>query len=241
MKRIVDFIKKKYKILIPIMVVIVLLVTVYFLYREYKYDNYRNKVEETVYQYFGGNRIDYTAIVTYNLKNNIIDVSAKDKKIQYDGTPIYYKDLNKVLFPKEMSIVFPTRDGYQYRLYKYTVYEKDGETNNIYVNAKANSYSYFFLYDGEGVYFFPDEVELSIGSKKINLSPMSYVSTDGGYTLIYYDHDKDVSSVIDLGKETVMVKNDDMEINILENYFLHFGKKVLLFKPYNLDSIEKMN
>ena len=40
--------------LIPVMVVFVLLITVYFLYREYKYDNYRNKKEEEVYQYFGG-------------------------------------------------------------------------------------------------------------------------------------------------------------------------------------------
>ena len=42
-KKIKKFFLEKYKILIPIMVVFVLLITLYFLYREYKYDNYRNK------------------------------------------------------------------------------------------------------------------------------------------------------------------------------------------------------
>ena len=83
------FFHEKYKILIPIMVVFVLLITLYFLYREYKYDNYRDKRETEVYQYFGGIRTDYTAIITYNLKESIVDINPKDKKIEYDGTPIY--------------------------------------------------------------------------------------------------------------------------------------------------------
>ena len=46
MKNIVNFCREKYKILIPVMVVIVLFVTIFFLYREYKYDNTRNKEEK---------------------------------------------------------------------------------------------------------------------------------------------------------------------------------------------------
>ena len=121
MRNIVSFCKDKYKILIPIMAVIVLLVTIFFLYREYDYANTRNKKEVPVFQYFGGVKTEYTAIVTYNLKDSIVLVEAKDKKIDFDATPMYFNDGNKVLFPQEMNIVFPLREGSQFKLYKYSI------------------------------------------------------------------------------------------------------------------------
>ena len=73
MEKIIEFCKEKYKILIPIMVVLVLLITVYFLYKEYKYDSYCNKQEVSVYQCFNGVKTEYTAIITYSkIKCNII-------------------------------------------------------------------------------------------------------------------------------------------------------------------------
>ena len=109
MKKIIKFCKENYKILIPVMVGIVLFVTIFFLYREYKYDNTRNKKEVSVYQYFGGMRTDYTAIVTYNLKESIVGLKSKDTKIEYDSIPVYYQNEEKVLFPNEMTIIFPLK------------------------------------------------------------------------------------------------------------------------------------
>ena len=43
MKKIWDFIKDKYKIFIPIVVVIVLLIVIGYFYKEYNYNNYKNK------------------------------------------------------------------------------------------------------------------------------------------------------------------------------------------------------
>ena len=113
MDKIIQYVKKNYRMLIPVMVVLVLLVTVYFLYREYKYDNYRNKQEVDVYQYFGGVKNEYKAIVTYNLDDKIVDITSKDKSVEYDSTPVYYKDKKQVLFPSEMNIVFPLKEGSQ--------------------------------------------------------------------------------------------------------------------------------
>ena len=48
MKKIWDFIKDKYKIFIPIVVVIVLLIVVGYFYKEYNYNNYKNKFKENV-------------------------------------------------------------------------------------------------------------------------------------------------------------------------------------------------
>lgn len=240
MKKIIDFCKDKYKILIPIMVGIVLLVTLFFLYREYKYDNTRNKNEISVYQYFGGMKVEYTAVVTYNLKEVIVDISSKDKKIEYDSTPVYYVDEEKVLFPSEMTIIFPMRDASQYRLYKFATYYKEDDLHFVKNNADIGTYDYFFLYDGKNMFFFPDETTLKINDKEYKtLGPKSYVSVVGGLTLIYYDTTTDTSEVIELDGETVTVVNSSMNVNINEKYLMSFGNKVLLFRPDNLNPVFK--
>lgn len=240
MKKIIGFCKDNYKILIPVMVGIVLLIAMFFLYREYKYDNTRNKEEVKVFQYFGGIKNEYSAIVTYNLKNSIVDFSAKDKKIEYDSTPVYFEDSDKVLFPEEMTIVFPLRDGSQFKLYKYAMYNKEDNLHYIKNNTDKGKYNYFFLYDGIGLFYFPDDVVLNIGGEEYKkLGGSSYVSLVGGLTLIYYDKTTDSSEVIELNGRIVTVSNDNIDVNINEKYFISFGKKVLLFTPDNLKPVFK--
>lgn len=244
MKKVIDFCKQKYKILIPVMAILVLIITMLFLYREYKYDNLRNKKEEEVYQYFGGERNDYTAIITYNLKDIIVDVTPKDKKIDYDATPIYFKDQDKVLFPKEMSIVFPLKEESQLKLYKYSMYEKIDDTDIITMNNKSGYYYHFFLFDGKGLYFFSEEMTLYINDKEYKkLSPMSYVSVVGGYTLTYYDKENDTSEFLEVENKKITIGSDDMHLNINlnERNFMVYDDYELLFAPYNLSvlSIDK--
>lgn len=235
---IIEFCKKRYKILIPIMVLFVLLITVFYLYKEYKYDNYRNKEEVSVYQYFGGIRNDYTAIITYNLKKLIVDIEAKDKKIQYDSTPIYYTNLDKVIFPKEMSIIFPLKDGSQYRLYKYASYGIDNDVYKITNGNESMSFNHFFLFDGKGLYFFSDEVVLMIDDKEyVKLSPNSYVEVIGGYTITYYDKEKNKSEMLEVEGKKVKIVNDNLDLSLNERSFNLFGKKILLIPSDNLKEL----
>lgn len=238
MEKVINFLKERYKIFIPVMVVFVLLITVYFLYREYKYDNYRNKEEVKVYQYFGGIRNEYTAIVTSNLKGAIVDISPKDKKIKYSSVPIYYKDKNIVVFPSEMSIIFPIKNASQYRLYKYSIYEKIDNTHLITNGIDRGEFSYFFLFDGKGLYFFPDGVTLNIDGKEyIQLSSMSYLSYVGGYTIKYYDKASDKSELLEIEGKKITISSEKININVNDSYFMVFNDKNLLLKPYNLNAL----
>ncbi len=241
MKNIFDKLRERYKVIIPIVAIIVLLIAILYFYREYKYNNYRHKEVEKVYQYFVGVRTDYDLIITFNLKNSIVDIKPKNKTIYYDSTPIYYKDSDKVLFPSEMNAVFPLKDGGQYRVYKYSIYEYEDEINYLTIGNKKKDYLRFFLYDGNNLFFFPYPMVLKIdGVEDIELSSMSYVKivTD---TLIYFDRENNVSKVIELDKENVVVSNADYLVNIRERYFTMLDKKILLFEPEHLNSILEMN
>lgn len=240
MKKVIDFCKQNYKVLIPIIVVLVLLIAVYFLYKEYKYDTYRNKVEVPVYQYFGGVKNDYTAILSYNLKKNVVSIEGKEKKISYDSTPVYYSDEEKVIFPKEMSVVFPLRDNGQYRLYKYAFYEKIDGNDYLTLGNKSDTYNNFFVFDGEGLYFFPDEVTLKIdGKEEIKLGANSYAHIVGGYTLAYYDKENDISKVLEIEGKEVIATNNYLDLSLTDRYYKIYDKKILLIPSYNLDPLFK--
>lgn len=240
MKNIVNFCKKKYKLLIPIMVFIVLFVTIFFLYREYKYDNTRNKEEVSVFQYFNGVRVDYTSVITYNLRDAIVDIEPKNKKIETNSLPIYYKDMSKVVFPSEMGIIFPLRNGGQFKLYKNATYYFDDNTHFIKNNTDLDTYSNFFLYDGSSTFFFPEETALKINNKEYKkLGAKSYVSVVGGLTLVYYDTASDTGEAIELSGEDVTVVGNHIDVNIGKRYFYSFKNKILLVSPKNLNPVFK--
>jgi len=239
MKKVINYCKRKYKTLIPIMVVFALLVAIFFLYKEYKYDNYRNKKEVAVYQCTGGIKNEYTAVITYNLKNAIVNIAAKDSKIEYDSTPIYYQEEDKIIFPKEMNITFPLRGGSQYKLYGYSIYEKNTTENIITTGYNTDKYEYFFLYDGKGLYFFPDEVTLNINGKAYKtMSKMSYVNIVGGYTMTYYDKETDTTEFLEIEGKEITVSSDKINVNLTDGYCLSLGNMVLLMEPSNLNAVK---
>lgn len=239
MKEFINFCKEKYKVLIPVMVGLVLLITLLFLYKEYQYDNTRNKKEEMVYQYFGGERVEYTAVLTYNLRDNIIDIEGKDKKVRFDSTPIYYQNEDKVLFPSQMTIVFPYKKA-QYKLYKYATFYVEDEAYFIKNNVNVGYYNYFFLYDGKNMFFFPDEVTVKLDGKDYKkLGNGSYVSVVGGSTLIYYDTTTGISETVELDRNEVSVYNSFIDLNITEKYYKSSRSKILLISPDNLNPVPK--
>lgn len=239
MDKIISFCKDKYKLLIPIMVVIVLGIALIFLYNEYKFDNFRNKQEEKVFQSFSGIKTDYTAIVTYNLKDVIVDVKPKDVKIEYDSTPIYYSEEDKVIFPSEMTIVFPLRDGGQFKLYKYSTYYLDDELHYIKNNMDTGNYSVFFLYNGKNTFFFPYEVDLKVGNKVVEkLSKMSFVTISDS-AITYYDYVDDKGKIIDTGNKEVTVSSENINVNLSGRFLTSFGRDVLLFSPKSLNPVFK--
>lgn len=240
MKKIINLFLDKYKILIPIMVVLVLIITTFFLYKEYKFDNQRNKEEVDVYQYFSSVRVDYTGVFTYNLKKSIVDFNAKGVNIEENVVPIYYDDMSKVVFPVEMSIIFPFRDGSQYKLYKYSTYYQQDGVHFIKNNVDLGTYNDFFLYNGKDTFFFPVETSLNLNGKEyIKLGEMSYVRVVGGATLIYYDTATETSEAIELNGKQVTVTNDYINLNLTDKYFYSFSSKILLMRPNNLNPVFK--
>ena len=106
-------------------------------------------------------------------------------------------------------------------------------------NVDVGNYSVFFLYDGNGVYFFPYEVSLNVNKKEIvKLSEMSFVYlTDD--SVAYYNYADSESKIINIEGKNVSISSENININLTEKYLISFGKEVLLFGPNKLNPVFK--
>ena len=110
-------------------------------YREYKLNNYRDKQDKELYQYVTNNKIEYTATISYNKKNVIKGFVPKEYSINYDSTPIYFKEESKVILPKDMAIILP--DEQAENCPRRDLYEKDGEQFHLFLFPGSGFEEYF--------------------------------------------------------------------------------------------------
>lgn len=230
-----QFIKEKYNILIPIFLGVVILIALFLYGREYKNNRYAYEKEQEVYQYFSINKIEYKAKISRNRKNVVLDIKSDDFNVNLDSTPIYIKDSDKVIFPKEMSAFFPIEDR-QYLL--NALVELYKENDLYYINQKNinKSFDYMFLYDGKDLYFFIDSVKLTVGDREINLSPMSYVDCSYLNFISIYDKETDTYEVIELDNTmtTVLVENKYMTIDVASDKVIYKDDFTLLLNDFSM-------
>lgn len=227
-----EFIKNKYNILIPIFLLIVLFIAVLLYTKEYKNNRYAYTDDVEVYQYFSNIKMEYTARISRNKKNVVLDFVNNDFDVSLDSTPVYLKNNNSVIFPKEMSIVFPLTDM-QYRVSALSEVYMKNDLYYLNVRNLNKTFDHLFFFDGNNLYFFVDNVKLTVGDKVIELSPMSYVSASYLNFVEYYDKETDTFETIDINNEKVVVENEYMTIDVTSDKVIFKDSFSLLTKDFS--------
>jgi len=176
--------------------------------------------------------MEYIAKIGRNRKNVILEYQNKDFAVSLDSTPVYIKNKDSVIFPKEMSVVFPLKT----REYQVNALAEVYEKNDLfYLNVRNlnKTFDHLFFFDGDNLYFFVDAVTLTIGKKKIELSPMSYVNASYMNFVEYYDYGSDTYKTININNEEVIVKNDYMTINVVGDEVVYKDNFTLLTKDFS--------
>lgn len=223
------FFKENFKLIIPLALIAVLFISFFVYYKITILDNYREYKKIKAVQYFYGKKYEYNATVGFNRKKEVVEFKTKDYDITFDSTPVYYKNENKVIFPSNMSVVMPTLNCAEYLSPKYSLITK--KKNNYYLktNKYDNKLGHYFLYDGLNLYFFIDEVKLTINNQEIKLSPLSYVYTSStNQNISYYDKKTDTTKTIESKDYKTIVENDYYKVNINTDQIDYYGKNVIL-------------
>jgi len=233
-------IKKNYKIIIPIALMIVLFSAFLIYYQVLIRNNYTEDETIKVYQYFYEKKYEYNLTISKNRKDVIKKLTPKDMKVNYDSTPIYYQKENKVIFPEDMSVVMPTLSCAEYlsKGISYITYE-----NGIY-NLTTEKYdkklNHYFLYDGKDLYFFIEPTTLIVNNEKIKLSPFSYIIAKYNNSITYYDKKTDTFKIIETKDNDAKIENDYYTIRVSEDKIEYQGTNIILTSSItNLNSIDK--
>ena len=145
-------------------------------------------MEEPLYQYFLGNRYDYTGTKKLFWSRKGYFCEQEERKFYLPCTPVYYSEDKRLLLPCDYELIQPKL----FQIHKLPALTQitAGE-GTVYTSWRdiRKTYSDVIAYDGEDTYLFFNDTELTWGDESYQLSPFSYVVTgeDGSIGLYNYD------------------------------------------------------
>lgn len=189
------------------------------------------------YQYFGGQKVEYSGELEIQKENNgITNLKMKDKVITLDSTPIYYKDVeNKLLLPQDMAIVFPLDLGNMQKVNRFSTITYEYEIPCLTYEKNKQSIPKTFLYDGNDTYIFLQQTSITIGDQIFELSPLSYAIVSYRQSVEIYQKSEDKYTILEnINIGNVTAKTEDYEINLSTDALLTGEKEQLLIKKIDV-------
>ena len=234
------FFKKHFVKFLIGLAVILIGVGVVLLLRQVEKELETYTVEDaSMYQYFGTQKFMYDTSLTISNEKEITELKVNDEVVELDSDPFYYQKEKKVIFPRDMSVVFPKSNGLQRKIPYFTVLDGTGIDN--YLTNRGLNYliENAFLYDGNDLYFFLDEVTIQLpDGRTIPLSPYSYLVLNYNVELMAYDYKNDSALVEENIVGDVFVLGDGYQLNVSIDGIIYGENTRLLMKNLNyLDNL----
>lgn len=239
MYKFTKYMKENYKLMIPIILMVVLFLAFIIYYKVSLSNNYTKDTDGKFYQYFYDKKYEYDGVVTTNKRGEVVDFKSISLEVNFDSTPVYYQDKEKVIFPEDMSVVMPTLSCAEYLSSGYSVITLKDGVYNLVTKKYNNKLNHYFLYDGKDLYFFIENIKLKYNSEEVTLSAFSYVIVKPNKYVAYYDKKNDIYKTIDLTSEEVIVSNDYYTVDLASDMIDYQGTNVLLTSGIeNLNTID---
>lgn len=234
-----NFLQKHYKqLLITIGLLIILFVIVFICGLMGKEMNELKIEDANMYQYFGTQRFEYNTSLVLDHNNAITELKVNGEAVTLDSTPFYYATEKKVLFPTNMSVVFPKSGGIQYKL-KYFSYADGTGLDNYLKNETVNTLvSDVFLFDGNDLYFFLEEINITFQGNTVTIPAFSYVIYNYNKELYIFNYDMQTMDHYENVKEATAM-NEDYTINLgIDSLIMGDSTRLLLKNLEFLDSLK---
>lgn len=234
MEKISKFIKKNYVIISIVLGFVIIVIASIMIIRLIQN---KNRIDltiknEKVYQYILNKKDTYDALISYQ-DDKIIDIQKNAKNIDEDYI-VYYDAFEKVIFPKNMVVIFYNKNNLSYKLPKYSTVSASSLALSI--NSNGNDYikSNFIVYDNEDLYFIPVASELKYNGKVVKLGKFSYVEINQNY-IMYYNYSEDKVYYEDTNIIGATLQIDNYMIDLLNDVSVVNGNVGLLKR--NLDGL----
>ena len=199
------------------------------------------KPKSEVHQFISGFELEYGEDAVFRENKGDITVNDGDEKKSVVKTPLLYKGETKITIPVDMLLMVPNQGTDVYRINHFTtISENAGKITYSLDNKIAESYG-GFLYDGEDLYVFLDDTNLTIGNIDVDLPPLSYVTVRYGQYVEYHNSQTDENRYITITEfsDVTSKSSKGYELNLGNDIFYLEDKEAMLYSAVaNVDVIE---
>lgn len=235
LKKIKAFVKKHLVVLLTSLGVFLILLAVVFLVFFMQKNVAQYTIEKAkTYLYFDQAKFEYDTTLTLDRSSGITKLKFDKEEVDLTSQPLYWTGLKKALFPTEMAVVFPLLNGMQKKVSSFSIV--DASDSDMAIKNQGMDYplEHGFLYDGNDLYFFLEEVTLSIGPDyQIVLPAFSYAIYNFNKELYFYHYDEDRMYYLADVSETVTASTDSYTVNLSIDSLDYKEKSRLLMKNFS--------
>lgn len=203
--------------------------------------NMLNKVEienQSLYQYLAGQKFEYEGRLEFKRDGAMSRLTFQNREVNLDSTPLYYQKQKKVIFPKKMAVVYPLEQGIMYKLNPFSIVAQNQYGTYLVQKKKEQKLDHCFLYDGEDLYFFFEDVTLQLNDQQVIVPAFSYVSVHYQQSIEIYNYEKDLYQNIGIGSRDIIAIHPDYRINLSIDALTMNAKDQLLIK--NIDYLKNL-
>lgn len=227
--------------IVSLIVLFVLIIIVFMMSRVNKELNTISIENAELYQFLGTQRFDFSTKLTIDNSKGITELKLDNEEasIELDSTPFFYVGEKKALFPKEMSVVFPLSNGTQKKLSHFSFADENGL--DIYLKNNTLNYpvNQAFLFDGNDLYFFLNDMTLTFDNEALTIPRFSYAILNFNNELIVFNYDLQEATLYQNFNSDVFASNENYKINLSIDAIIYGEKSRLLIKKF--DYLEKLN
>ena len=223
---------KNKKLTQPLLIILVILVVAGALVFYFTQDS-AYVMSEDGFQVSAGEKITYEKGTKFIFKKEGTSYKGAQSNECLTSSPIYYeKNTKEILLPEDEIYVAGKDIDYKKVTAFSTISVKKGITyNDLHI---ING----FIYDGKSTYTFLEDMTLTVNGKDIEFGPLSSITVGQGAYYFYNTKTKEAKMDL-LRVETVIVKNDDYEVDVLNGIlYTSSGDKILLYS--NVDDLDEL-
>ena len=227
-------------LLISLIVILVVSIVGFIIYKHYENLNEVTIKDFELYQYFAGQKYEYTGELSLKRNGEITKLKYKDIEIDVDSTPIYFKNIdNEMLLPTNMGFYILRVRNKNYKLpyfSRISVEETQTDSNSFLMVDDEKVYlEKSILFDGENLYAFLYNTTVIIDGEEIELTPLSYITVNYQDEISYYDKKNDKYVIIPTHKDDVIAIIDGFKVNLSTDSIMYENNAKLLIR--NVDNL----
>lgn len=234
MKKFLTIIRNNLKrilfITIPLLFFIIVVVITYKVEKK----NHEFVTEKgSFYQYFMGTRFDYDGVLTLNNASEVTDMKLNNYNLDSYSSPIYYRDSKKIILPVGMSLVTYSNGSSQNYVSYFSEISYINGNSVLTFGDKFKIINDKFLYDGDDLYLFLNDVQITYNDQILKIPAMSYVIVNYRESIEIYSYGEKNGIIVELNDTDVYAYGTNLVLNMSLDSFQENGEPILLYKKVN--------